>query len=404
MQINKVRYRSLLLLFVFIRIAVIIEPAVALRMPSVITIVSLFGMYAIIISNLAGSSFIKIVGKYLPVASMVFLVLCFGLVRGGGEIFNTLYKLPQILIWPCLLAIIYKKQDIKFARIVLYFTLLCYAITAATTYYGCIQIPQVSRMLAAGVLFSEEEVTYFRSLNIGGFDFVYNMVLMIPLLVYMFRCKRLNGLFVLPIIVLFILTIIATEFTTALLFSFVGLSLLLVKPNSSIKSVLWLVFLAGVSYMILKEFLVANKDFIVNLFSSESIQVRIDTLISMIGGDNNADTTDADARIFAYTKSLTNFIHSPLWGTGERGGFHSYIFDEMSDTGIIGILAMTTVYISMYRCFIKPFRKTAIYKYIFCIFVINLLLGFLNPTNSIQILTFITPLVCLSYEKAEKYV
>ena len=62
---------------------------------------------------------------------------------------------------------------------------------------------------------------------------------------------------------------------------------------------------------------------------------------------------DLEARILLYEKSIYNFINNPIWGSNSYGGGHSYILDNMSKFGLLGIIAMIIMYLRIFKIFIN---------------------------------------------------
>lgn len=270
-----------------------------------------------------------------------------------------------------------------------WFVIACYVITSITTVIGNIRYPLASRILATGDVFS---VAFYTAKNIGGFTFVYELVLLIPLIIYMFKNSMINKWLSAGLIVLLGYTIIKTEYTTAFLFFILSLLLFFI-PNLTIKKIY---VLLGVFVILF----VVNVDYFADLLrrlgqnlESEIFSTRFNELALMLEGEDIIDTGNAGSRAELYRRSFNAFVNSDFVGSWSNIGIggHSFILDTMGRYGVLGIIAIFVVYVTIYSLFVKPYKSEKFYPYLFYVYIMAMVLAFLNPKMYMFIFIVVFP-------------
>ena len=144
---------------------------------------------------------------------------------GGGliSVFQQISGLLQKMILPLAVLYLYSTHNLKMAKIILCSYLVINFITCLTTYYGCLLFPGASRDLTVGDAIYNPYYYMYQGLNIGGFSFVYSMVLLSVLCIYTIKnfYQLIKGKLLLLLSSIYLiaigLVVVGTEFTMALL-------------------------------------------------------------------------------------------------------------------------------------------------------------------------------------------
>jgi hypothetical protein len=282
------------------------------------------------------------------------LVLFFLLERGGGNLPG--YLAQQGMFWFPLLWCGYARQrgDARLYRFVKPLLMLLLVVTTLTTIGWLVQgilrggrVYAYARSLGSG---APDRENYLRELmlrNIGGYDFIYASVLLLPVTFYKLLSengrKRLGyalfylaqlamiGLSQYTYAILFAAAITAAELLAWLLRVIfrrlsVGASLACAVPFFAL---LWL----------LRVPLVTWAGNLAAGFGFTNAAYSLSQLLQLLSGS----ALDAGSRMDAYTAALRGFAASPLVGSLFGGakalGMHSDLLDLLSGTGLLGTAA-----------------------------------------------------------------
>ena len=265
-------------------------------------------------------------------------------------------------------------------------------LTLITTVIGCIQNPEASRILASVESTDLESIQYDWK-NIGGYDFVYMMVLMHPLLILAYK-KGTIKFFVslLGTISLFVLAIYS-EYTTALLLVIITSLLYFFKKKLKFQNLLFLIIVAVFFVTFFSDIFSDLLNRLADMVNSENIAHR---LRALAGGRTGIENSE-DNRIELYENSLKTFFAAPLWGTFLSGGGgiggHSFILDFIAQYGIIGLSIIVLMYRQIYKYFFAPYKDKAEAGYIYWVFIQAIILSFVNTGMWLAVLTFFAPMV-----------
>lgn len=340
-------------------------------------------------------------GLILSIATLMIVDFLYGFVTGKeSSLLTFLYGFMQFLAWPLIAIVIYSTKDVKFAKQLLGAILLSLSITGITTYIGCDLYPGAARDLAS--IYHENDqvkIELYNNLNIGGFEFVYTLMLICPLLVYYIRIKRWRKLSLCALIGA-LLVIIKTEYTTALLCFILSLMCFFIPRQNGARFVLRL-FLGGVvAFFLLKALMGGILLWLSEMIDSETVSIRLQDIASLLN-ESLASSRDMDVekRQELYAMDWEAFLKNPLFGNGYAKGGHSFVLGNLSKYGLIGLGLMMIVFKSIFKYSIRKYRITNIYPYILYCFALQLIIAFLNPMVIYMVFTFVIPLVaCVENE------
>ena len=337
--------------------------------------------------------------KYiLPIFSIYILSLLY---EGASHLVTYIYGISQLFIYPLLALYLLKNGNQKFIRRVFLIIGLSYMITGITTYYGCQIFPSASRDIAAQLISEDpEQYAMYMSYNIGSFSFIYTLILTLPLLIYMIRDKRINMIIGLACIFIVVMTILASEYATALLFLIVCLMAFFLPKYFGQKEIVWIIVGTAVLYVAGKQFFGHAFESLANVVTSETVADRFHNLAVFFSGETDNVDGDVESRMDLYNLSIKAFFKSPLWGSSNaKVGGHSFMLDNLGRYGLLGLIAMIIMYRRMFKAFFKPCAQQKWYGYICLLFLVALAFAFLNPIDNPIVLTFIVPLFMASYKE-----
>ena len=370
-------------------------PTVAYYIPSIIRI--LFAL-VIVLHFLPKVSY-----RWFPIILFPILTLIGYAFNASPQFFPHLYYVINIGVLGALSYSLVARDEITLSRQLVFLIVIAFIINAVTTIYGNIRFPNASRVLASIKLVAENYDTY-RRLNIGGFDEIYSLTLSIPIAAIVFKKKK-GVIKVISILlaVLFLITVIKSEYSTALLFALLSFILFFLPLKTKIKTILFYISIFVAVILIGDAFDVFS--YITRLSGSDSVGNRMNDLSDWLQSGQLEDSSDVTGRIGLYMLSLTGFLSSPIIGNMAAKenvvGGHSFILDNLSIYGIIGVISLWLMYSAIYKINCKLYSKNDFYHFSVFTFIIYLFLNLLNPQPFIPFISFALPLFyyVLSKEK-----
>ena len=305
----------------------------------------------------------------------------------------------QFFVYPLIALYVLQNGDKHIAKVVFWTYLAFQIIICITTIIALNIYPEASRAFAHGDFAQSDEYVLYRSLNIGGFTFIYALTLSIPLIVLVWRFgKRLfsyNGairLFAFSFLILSLYTIFRAQYTTAIVFAAFALGLSFIKKKLKF-GVLLLVFIAGfVLFLVLKPTIATAIHTVAEHSEGLVFQDRIEDIALSMQGKSLDESSDFAARQFFWAKSIDTFISNPLgtWTNNEVGG-HSTWLDAFARYGIFAFLLIALIVRSVKQFLLRNINNTTIYNHLVVCVLTVILLGFFNPTYNTDFLLFVIP-------------
>ncbi len=277
-------------------------------------------------------------------------------------------------------------------------------ITATTTIIGTFLFHEASRSLASGDI---ESNRIYQAYNIGGYGFIYCLVLTIPYLI--FRIKTDRSILYILILVLFVICIISSSYMLAILLSlYAVISCLFFIQKEGKQKILILLLLLLIIIPIL---------FI--LFSDNQFW---DLLLSIV--DDNPtlyertlnlkylfiyrqQVGDLNFRSYLYKISWQAFLQNPWLGnignkTVASLGYHSEILDLLGGTGLLGGGFAFLIILNIVKVYNRAISKKRIASYYTIMCTILLIIASLNTIISSLELSVIIGYMYLPISSIEK--
>lgn len=305
---------------------------------------------------------------------------------------------------PFLLSIFFLKyNNLQVKRALLFYILAMELITLITTLVGLQIYPNASRDLASTVA-----LPIYKQMNIGGFEFIYGLTILIPIIAYNAKNSKRKMIYIL-ILILSIYCILISQYSIALLVTiFIGIVSFIERiKNKNVKLVILIILFVVLIFMII----LSNSIFIRfgDILSRINMQTIAQKFYDLSDSSISTYSGTVESRLYHYTASIEGFFHSPIFGrlfnasTGIGG--HSEILDILASGGIIlfGIVVLI-----LYK-FQFMFRLNCInvkfYKAYHLAYLSFILIALFNPIlNSpvIAINTFLIPSLYINSELPEK--
>lgn len=284
-----------------------------------------------------------------------------------------------------------------FAKIIFWLCL----ITCVTTIIGCIEFPDASRYLATVDDADATKAVLYNWRNIGGYEFVYTIVLLHPLVILAQKMGKVKKLHAFLCTVLVFTLSICSGYTTALLLTILStLTYFLSKDLTPKQLIVWVVCVIVITvtfFTVFSDLLKWLADVIDNKFISERLR-------SLAGGRSGIEGSE-DNRIALYERAWNTFLNSPIlgsyWGGGSNSG-HSFILDFTAQFGIVGLSVLIFAYYVIYRYFLAPYKNKEGFGFVVWLFVQTLILSLVNTGMWLWVLTAIIPIFLKAIYKGDE--
>jgi len=367
-------------------------PSIAFRFPIVIY----WGIVVLLFSLLLNRKY-----KALSIRNAI---LIFGLsalsfvitVLKTPLLFGTyMVELLELCIYLMMGQYLIEDNNKKTITFIIIFVLTFYIITSITTNIGCQLYPLASRELADGVHGDSDLSRLYKSMNIGGFDFIYSVVLVVPLLIGTIKIKKKIVYWIIgvPSLLLIGIGVISAQYTTALVVYLLGIaSVFLKERNGSVFAPFFYSLLLIIVFVPLLSVLTT-------MIQGDVLSERVNDILSFLTGEqNDLNGIDGmDERVTRWRMSVDTMFAYPLiggWiGKGASVGGHSFILDSIAYYGIVGIVLLYAMYKNIYMLFIQKYKNHSCYNYLLYVLVLSILIAVLNPFPNLEFLVFTLPLV-----------
>ena len=279
------------------------------------------------------------------------------------------------------------KVSEKRLQFLLFYTLLLYCIWNSTTLY-CIlhENERIMRDLTRNSDFSES----FARRGIGGFGYIYSVILMLPTAVELIRLKVRGKAFRI-LNIYFVLTgfMLAyfSEYFIAMLLAILTLILVWKKPAKSTYILVGIIITT--SGFVMETIL----DTMIELIDIPEINNKLIETRNILLNDTNVEDTEFGVRYERYVRDIGLIIANPIWGTlsFKNIGKHSEFLDFFAQYGIpLGIVYVSAL---LHPATVWIKRNVSIASVVLLISVIMCLLNRF-PLHAAVPLCFFMPTFC----------
>jgi len=328
----------------------------------------------------------------------------------GTNIISRMCSLYEFWIFWVLSKNTRKFMDNDKKKLLRYYLFLI-SVTSITTIIGCLRYPEASRFLAGAA--NLNDTILYRDMNIGGYEFVYAITLLIPFLFYLIYKIKQKKIVIFMLAVLIYIVIIISQYAIALVFSIASIVVMLVLYfiTSKKRQVFLIAIIAGLVLFFLSGKFLQLLYWIENVLIDldlNTVARRIHFIINFVNG--NGWGGSAGERISLRMQSFNVFLESPLYGcmfSPKALGEHSEILDTMGAGGLIGISVLAVSLISHHNL-VKLFNKDTLFNIVFVIeFIMFIALGYLNTlftSYDIALVFFVLPMLFIREDVNDKLI
>lgn len=328
--------------------------------------------------------------------TVAFVVLCY---FGSTQTVSLpQYVFTSYLFWIPFL-FIYNRQytrDAVFCSFLAKLVIILCSVTAITTIIGLTADPMAARNLATG-LTEENSLQSYSIRNIGGYGFIYSLVLLIPLLIGAWRNDSIKKIYIVLALILALACIFRSQYTTALGLTIVALLTVFLGKRFSPLKLCVLVVCEIVALIALINLLPAFVGLISNLGPEASFMAyRLSDSLSTISTDGIFGLD----RVQRAEMSWSIFVENPLSGNlfstmPSELGAHSALLDLLASMGLLVIPFILFFIIAIIGRLLNRLVSLEIKPYAVASILIFFVLGSINTVLSsftIPVVLFLVPL------------
>ncbi len=298
----------------------------------------------------------------------------------------------QVFLYALIAITFVNRNDYSQTKRITGFVFISYIVTAITTFIGNTKYSGASRLMAT--LDNNDPMRQlYAGENIGGFVFIYELVLFVPLIICLINNKNLNRILGIAMLILFAATVFESEYTTALLTFILSLLLLFIPKITKGKIIVLVIILALLSYFS-NVFLADAFEDLSKSVESETLSIRFEEIAEFLREGDASEDSNALNRLELYRKSINAFFSSNMLGTWNSSlvGGHSFVFDTIGVFGVFGILMIFIMYKTIYKYFINPYKEKDFYPYLYYVYIMAIFMACINPKTYIFIFICVIPL------------
>lgn len=339
--------------------------------------------------------------RALPIIVILLALMALDFVSALGNdnsliFLNFITQKLFVYIWILIFSYYVDKKNIIEKAIPIILTLVM--ISSFFTIRGNLLFPGASRLLAS----ENVENSIYRSLFIGGYDFIYGLVFVVlPLYVYLKRTLH-RKIFYLFCLTVFLVSIVTGAYTIAILLSLAMLIGAFINPE---KKIAWIILLLIVSLISLfSEQLLDLMIYIGNLIGSNILVTRAEMIRYRDFVEGSGEN-----RLVLYGNGLMNFANNFFFGRmignpqDSLHSGHSALINYLESYGLFSLAyfiylkkSFSVIYNSL-----KNFVTKQYYVIYFVILLMFMLLNTIDTSNGIGFFAFFFgPILLLCSERS----
>ena len=321
------------------------------------------------------------------------------------KLFDYAVTMPSFILWgysslldfaPIIIGyFIITRMDYKKIKYFSVLILLSLIVTSITTIIGLQIYPDASRYLATVADANETKNILYNFMNIGGYQFVYSLVLIYPVIIYGYKRKKIHLFFLIIFAGLTLFVILYSGYTIALLLFLISTIFIFLRKNLSSRNVLIIIIFALILLAIFYRYISDFFNFLADIIDNKNIEER---LRALAGGREGLEASD-DNRLDLYLLSITTFLKNPLFGAMFNSdyyhyiGGHSFILDMLGLYGLFGLFLLVFMYRFIYKTFFKTYKNKTGYGFVFWMFLQTIILSTVNTGMWLYVLCLYMPVI-----------
>ena len=346
---------------------------------------------------------------YSMVLAIAFVLLQYWGIYRNEEFF--MWMIDGIIVWlPCIIALYIKENNNdKFVKNYLQMYIIMTTITSVTTIIGLIMYPTASRELASGT--AVYDTTKYTIRNIGGYQHVYALVVLIPILMWFIkRTEKVLRIVNVVALVINLYCIYRSQYTISIIIAAIIFALTVVKRFK--KTMVVTMILLGTIFLFnansVMEKLSSGFEYVSERIGMDYVGDRLLQVSQLLEGASIHTETSTE-RIDYYKQCIKKFSENPvvghnMWEFSEDNiTGHTMILDTMSGMGILGLVLVAIIFIISYRVVIKVNGKK-ISSTILLTWMAFVAVSILNPSSfmTIYMILFVLAVCVQRLEKKDE--
>lgn len=249
-----------------------------------------------------------------------------------------------ILLFFILVYTSYQRKSLEILKPVIYINVVLFLIWAIATLTAL----NVNSHAVRYLIRSSEISRHYSSLGVGGFAFIYSLLIYITILIYLLK-KQLNlnliSFFYIISLFLSVATVLKSGYTLAVILLVISMVTILFYSSNIWKNIIYFTFVAIILY-ILNYYILDILHYLLKFAEGTNYRLKINDIINSYELGEASGT--AHDRLERYARSLSIFLENPLLGIGSVAtvGKHSLILDSFAQYGIV--IGTLIIYILIY--------------------------------------------------------
>lgn len=346
-------------------------------------------------------SWTNLVRPFIPtLLSMVVIniLLC---IFSGIEVYSVM--VTSVLAYSCLLLYAFYSRHLDLLKWPFLFFVVILILNCKDTIIGNMLIPGVSRKQGEGYN-SVESSELLLSMHIGSFPFLYSLALLLLPLTLFYKHKIISRFVYVPILVLFVVTVLYGSYFISLIISIV----MIIFGLSNIANLKKIVLVCGLMATI---FIVAKDSILDSIIyvgekTGSAVLVSHAEEIKYSQKEDDADQVSG-GRATLYKNAVLNFLDSPIIGEIDgskpaRLSEHSELLEYLEKYGLFSFPFFYIWYLIYHTVFVR-LRQSKVRMYYSMYFAVLLIFLLINPLRYEQPLTItsycIIPLMFMYLDK-----
>lgn len=292
-----------------------------------------------------------------------------------------------IIAWtPCIITLLcINKVNSFHQKNLLQIALIAMMVTSITTVQGLEIFPFASRELAGAA--TGEQRDLYMSMNIGGFEFIYALVIALPAALWMINhTKKYQKWLNVCILLSMLYCIYISAYTTALIISILVLVLVPVYSKPQMRPAILMgtalfVLLAGTGIFS------AIVRGLSSMVASDYVADRLQQVALLLEGQSaqDIDTDTSNERLVLMQQAWDGFFANPIWGNNWFSwnknilSGHSFVLDLLSSSGVLGLCIYIRLFYNVFKkIYVTGFQQMTYYSKI--IWIAFIAVTVMNPS------------------------
>lgn len=292
-------------------------------------------------------SFIKRTSALLLlIVAMLFMAGIASVMQGDSSVLNSVVNAMPNLAWAIVgIFYVYNTDILRNSKWIL---IVLIAVSSIYTLMGNLQYPEASRLLASTTDYYSTTRELYRSINIGGYGFVYSLVFAVMPILLLIKNNSNHPILLLACVILFIATIAVSAYMTAIIICSLMLVFTLIK-NKKVMRILTALGLVVIVVLLFREQILS---ILVSLGEMTGADILVTRAQQLLTGSYFLDAgADQANRLTIFKNTILNWLDSPV--VGNMFGADHLVYRRSGHSEMLGYLEKWGLFASVYFGFFR---------------------------------------------------